>query len=146
MSGKAYAFIDESGQRSLTAASSDYFVLGAVVILDKDLPQVTAEIATLRTTLGRQPNQHLHWVNIRGLELRQLAIQGVASMPLVATTLVISKRHLLPDALGSEDRLYMYALKMLLERISWWGLENNVEVSYTLAHISRFRIEVLREY
>ena len=67
-------------------------------------------------------------------------------MPLTALTVVISKRHLTAQGLKTEDRMYMYAFKMLLERISWWGKENDVEVAYTLAHIRGFKIQVLRTY
>lgn len=146
MTGKAHAYIDESGQRSLTLASSDYFVLGAVVFLSQDFPQITSDIAALRKQLNRQPGDHLHWVNLRGYAQRRLAIQGVAKMPVTAMTVVISKRHLTAMGLKTEDRMYMYAFRLLLERISWWGKDNDVEVSYVLAHIQRFQIQVLREY
>ena len=60
-----HAFIDEAGDRSRAARSSQRFVMAGVVFADADLPAVAAMQARLRTELGRRPADAIHWQNLR---------------------------------------------------------------------------------
>src|SRR5690606_303400 len=41
---------------------------------------------------------------------------------------------------------YLYTLRYLLERLSWYARDQRQTLSYTLAHIVRFKLSKLREY
>jgi hypothetical protein len=60
-----HAFIDESGGRAITAKSTDYFVLAAVVIDSRDFSIATQTLAQIRDDLGRRPGDALSWKNIK---------------------------------------------------------------------------------
>jgi hypothetical protein len=141
------AFIDEAGQRSVTARSSDHFVLAAVIIeTGPDAAAVTASLAALRTALGRRAGDPLHWLNMKSHGQRLYAAQALAAMPLTVSTVVVCKRHLAASPLPNEHYAYLFTLRFLLERLSWFARDRNATLSYTLAHVVRFRLATLRQY
>ncbi|HEY2667701.1 MAG TPA: DUF3800 domain-containing protein [Actinomycetota bacterium] len=146
MSQDFYAFIDESGQRSTTQNSSNHFVLSAVIIEGRDLPAVAAQQAALRLELGRRPGDPLHWQNLKGHSLRLHAAKTVGAMPLSACSVVVCKRHLSGSRLPDENHAYLYTLRLLLERLSWFARDRDGKLSYTLAAIVRFKLAQLRVY
>jgi hypothetical protein len=139
-----HAFIDEAGQRSATQASSDHFVMSAVVIRDTRLAEVAALHADLRTALRRQPGQELHWVQLRRPGDRDTAAGGLGGMPIKVVSVVVFKRHL--SQLPHEDLAYMFTFRMILERLSWIARKEKDQVVYTLAHVRRFPLWKLRQY
>lgn len=44
------------------------------------------------------------------------------------------------------DHMYLYQLRMLLERLSWLAKSHKEVATYTLAHIRKFQLSSLREY
>jgi Protein of unknown function (DUF3800) len=140
-----HAFIDESGGRAVTAKSTDYFVLTAVVIDQRDFSIASQTLAQIRDDLGRMPADPLSWKNIKSHSQRLRAAQLLGSSPFSISTVVVCKRHL-ATALPSEDHAYLYTLRFLLERLSWLARDRMTTIRYTLAMITRFRLATLREY
>lgn len=140
-----YAFIDEAGQRSSTALSSNHFVMSAVVISDRDVAQVAGAQARLRVELGRRPGDALHWRNLRTHSLRLHAAGTLGAMPVVISSVVVCKRALAP-VMPSDDHAYLYTLRFLLERLSWFSRDQGAVLDYTVAHVVRFRTAKLRDY
>jgi hypothetical protein len=141
-----YAFIDEAGQRSTSLNSSHHFVLSAVIIEGDDLAAVAGLQASLRLDLGRRPGDALHWQNLKGHSLRLHAAKTVGAMPLSACSVVVCKRHLTGSGLPDEHHAYLYTLRFLLERLSWFARDRDGTLSYTLAAIVRFKLAQLRDY
>jgi len=142
------AYVDESGDRGHTKRSKDHFIMTAVVFRDRDHPKVHQLLADLRRDLGRRPGDALHWVNIRshGQRLHAARTLGQAEF-LTISNVVVCKRHFpLGDLIHHEDAAYLYTLRFLLERLSWFGKSCGGPVEYTLAHIVRFQIAKLRVY
>jgi hypothetical protein len=54
-------YVDEAGDRGISAASSKYFVVSGVVVADEHDAAVRTERASLAQALGRQPGQVLHY-------------------------------------------------------------------------------------
>lgn len=141
-----HAFIDEAGQRSRSPRSSDHFVMSAVVVPDEQLPDAAALVAKLRSDLGRQPGDVLHWRNFKHHSLKLHVAQSLGSAGFLKIfSVVVCKRHL-PDVGMNDDQAYLYTLRFLLERLSWFARAQSRELRYTIAHIVRFKIETLREY
>lgn len=140
-----HAYIDEAGQRSSSAASSDHFILSAAVIRDEAVPSAAAFLAQMRIDTNRQPGDTLHWRNIKAHSDKLHLAKSVGQQPWIGLmSVAVCKRHLTGQL--SDDLAYMYTFRFLLERLSWLARETNRELQYTLAHIVRFKIETLREY
>ncbi|RDI19665.1 DUF3800 domain-containing protein [Lentzea flaviverrucosa] len=141
-----HAFIDESGQRSKSKASSDHFVMSAVIIGDEDLPTSAAVLDQLRTALGRRPGDALHWNQIKAHSQRLHLAKTLGAQPwLTASSVVVAKRHLDGGDMN-DDQVYCYTLRYLLERLSWFARSQGRVLDYTLAHVVRFKLATLREY
>jgi hypothetical protein len=141
-----HAMIDESGQRASTPASSDHFVLSAVVYRDVNAGLVTALLAELRADLGRQPGQRLHWSGFRTRPQRLYAAYELAQAQYVKIISVVVCKRLIAIALPDEHLSYMFTFRLLLERLSWLAQDHASVLSYTLSHVRRFPLAKLREY
>ncbi|MEU1197410.1 DUF3800 domain-containing protein [Streptomyces sp. NPDC005813] len=144
---RLHAFIDEAGVRSHSKASSDHFVMTAVIVADEDLPLAQQFLAQLRLDLGRRPGDPLHWVEFKKHEQRVHAAKSLGSQQWATiSSVVVCKRHL-NDQL-SESQFYLYTFRYLLERLSWFARDSRAILSYTLAHITRPQMTLaeLRQY
>ena len=142
-SRELWAFVDEAGDRGLSERATDHFVLTAVVVRASNLPRLNDSIAELRAKTGRQPGEVLHWRKMRDPH-RSLAASELGQMPLRVVSVIVCKRHL--TGLETEERMYLFALRLLLERMSWLARAHRCSLHYVLAHIVRFRLSTLREY
>lgn len=142
------AYIDESGGRAHTAKSTDHFVMSAVAFRTLDRMHAIDLLASLRGDLGRRPGDALHWVNVKGHSQRLHVARTLGQAPfLTISSVIVCKRHFAPEGrIMQEDASYLYTLRYLLERLSWFGRSGGGAVEYTLAHIVRFQIAKLREY
>jgi hypothetical protein len=141
-----YAFIDESGQRGRTAGASPYFVIAAVVVRDSNVQHATEALAKLRSSSGRQPHQALAWKKLtpgaRTLAARELGRKGFLKI----TSVVVCKHYLPSSQLPSHHHRYAFALRLLLERVSWLAHEHGETFSYTISHITGYTMKMLRGY
>lgn len=144
---KLHAFIDEAGVRSRSKASSDHFVMTAVVVGDQDLPLAAQFLAQIRIDLGRRPGDTIHWVALKKHEQRVHAAKSLGSQPWVTISNVVAcKRHLTNHI--TDSQFYLYTFRYLLERLSWFARDSQATLSYTLAHITRPQMTLgeLRQY
>lgn len=143
---RLHAFIDESGQRARSDASSDNFIMSAVVIPEDRLADAATLLELVRADLKRHPGHALHWKNIKSHTQRLRACQLLAEADwLTISSVVVCKRHLPGEPLN-DDLAYLFTLRYLLERLSWLAREHDTELAYTMAHVVRFQIAKLREY
>ncbi|MCX5462272.1 DUF3800 domain-containing protein [Streptomyces sp. FT1] len=144
---KLHAYIDEAGVRSRSKSSSDHFVMSAFVVEESHLPAATQFLAGLRSDLGRRPNDTLHWVAIRQHEQRVHAAKSLGAQEWATLSSVVAcKRHLSTQI--TDSQFYLYTLRYLLERLSWFARDSGSTLSYTLAHITRPQMTLpeLRQY
>lgn len=142
-----HAFIDEAGVRSHSKASSDHFIMSAIIVADADLPAAASFLARLRRDLNRRPGDTLHWQNFRAHSDRLHAARSLGRQSWVTiSSVVVCKRHLIATTQLNEDQAYLYTLRYLLERLSWLARDSVATLSYTLAHILRMETSKLRQY
>ncbi|WP_432044153.1 DUF3800 domain-containing protein [Streptomyces cadmiisoli] len=142
---RLHAYIDEAGVRSHSRASSDHFVMSAVIVDDADATTAQEFLATLRKELGRQPGDTLHWVNLKKHEERVHAAKRLGSQEWATiSNVIVCKRHLGGGL--DEKQAYLYTLRYLLERLSWFARDSSAVLTYTLAHIVRMQLAHLRQY
>jgi hypothetical protein len=122
--------------------------MAAVVIRAEHLDQGQVLLDSLRTDLRRLPEHQIHWKNIKGHGDRMHAASSLAGLETITvSSVVVCKRYLPPGRLAAdEDSAYLYTLRYLLERLSWIARDDGRMLTYTLAHIVRFRLEQLRDY
>ncbi|MDJ0354390.1 DUF3800 domain-containing protein [Pseudarthrobacter sp. PH31-O2] len=141
------AYIDESGQRSRSAASSDHFVMSAALFFDEQELSADKLLEDIRLATGRLPGQHLHWKNFKpDVRLSASTVLGGADHKVGFLSVVVCKRHLQADSSFTEDDAYLLTFRYLLERLSWVARINSADLDYTLAHIQRFSLAKLRAY
>lgn len=144
---KIHAFIDEAGQRSNSPASSDHFNMSAVAWKEEWDAQARALLRDLRHDLGRQTGHQIHFVKLNHHD-RLLAAKklGDSAANLTVATVTVCKRHLTPLAGFTDDMAYLWSLRLLLERLSWFARDQNRDLEYTMAHVVRFKKSKLRAY
>lgn len=140
-----HAFMDESGDRGASPNASDFFVLSAVLIEDKDLTAAGAFLAELRSDLRRSHGDELSWKFLKSHADRLHAARSVGGfVPITMSTVVSCKRSF--DSPLAADLLYMYTFRYLLERVSWFARDRNAVANLTLAHVKGFKLPTLRSY
>jgi Protein of unknown function (DUF3800) len=119
------AYIDESGDegfvfRPKESGSSRWLVLSAVVFRkSKDLEAVKT-LRAVRAVLGKPPKYALHFRELRH-EQRVPYVRSVAAAPIRTVSVLIHKPSITEPELFQNEahRLYRYATRLLLERVSW---------------------------
>jgi Protein of unknown function (DUF3800) len=146
-------YVDEAGDRGTAGRSSAHFVVSAVIVDDGADAQVRAELADLRKALGRGAGKALHFQKLTHSQ-RLKAAQDLAEFSIAkVTNVIITKREftatsgMLKPFIAQADPMYLWALRLLLERVSWYVRgHGDGEAIVTFAHIRRFKTRKLHEY
>lgn len=124
MTASFVVYIDESGDEGFVFAdgSTQWFVLSAVItekVTDLDTVKL---VDAVREQLGRKTEEHkpLHFRDLKH-EQRLPYIHRISQADLRAVTIMIHKPSIINVELFQERfRLYFYASRLLLERVSWY--------------------------
>jgi len=118
-------YIDESGDQGFTfrqpapAGSSHWFILGALVVRRENDLQCVETMRRIRKAMGRQPNAHIHWRRLKHDDKVYFA-QELSKMPVRLIAVCVHKPSLQDvSTFQRNDLLYFYAVRYLLERVSW---------------------------
>ena len=142
-----YAFIDEAGQRAMTDKSSDHFVMAAVILEEARLDESSKFLTKLRQDLRRGPSSTIHWQKLKSHSDRLHAAKALSSEEGVTISSVVVCKHALASTpLPDEHTAYLFTLRMLLERLSWYARDLGNTIEYTLSAITRFKTAQLRQY
>jgi hypothetical protein len=126
--------------------------MSAIVVSDTDRPSVQGRLAAIRNNLGKPPGTVLHFAkNIRQHGARVYVCQQLATLTGVTiVSVVMCKRHWTNAAMLTQDpqAVYLYTLRLMLERLSWIARDRGEEIIVTFAHVKKGRgiDEVLRGY
>jgi hypothetical protein len=148
MAASFVAYIDESGDEGFKfrtsvneEASSDWFVIAAFVTRKKTDLEVVKAIDLVRQELKLHARKHVHWKKLKHAEKVRYS-QIVAGLHARVIGVCVHKPLLLePETLQDRYRLYLYAVRYLLERFSWlardrynrgrWGGDGTVELLFS---------------
>lgn len=142
-------YVDETGDRGWGGSASPIFVVTAVIVRDTDVPALKHALDTICARLGKPPSTVLHWAkNIKDHSQRKLVAAEIATLPMTLTNVVVLKPSLMGSGTGISDatRMYNYALRRLLERISWCVDDRGGEAILTFAHVKNFPYARLEAY
>jgi hypothetical protein len=148
MTSSFRAYIDESGDEgfkfrksSNEEASSDWFVLAAFVTRKKTDLEVVKVIDQVRQEFQLNPRKHIHWKNLKHPQKVRYT-QIIAALQARIIAVCVHKPSLLePETFQDRYRLYFYAVRYLIERISWlardfhnpdkWGGDGTVQLIFS---------------
>jgi len=148
MAASFVAYIDESGDEGFKfrvsvneQASSDWFVLAAFVTRKRTDLEVVKAIDVVRHELNLHPKKHVHWKKLKHTEKVRYS-QIVAGLQARLIGVCVHKPSLLePETFQDRYRLYFYAVRYLLERLSWlardrhnadrWGGDGTIELLFS---------------
>ena len=102
-------------------------------------------MSKLKRETGRLENHEISFKRLDQSQ-RHVVSSSLGKFGAATAVAVVIRKSELTDELRDENRLYLYALRLLLERLSWLGKSWRSTISYTLSHITRFKIEHLRSY
>ena len=134
-------YVDESGIRAHGPKTSRHFVMSACIIPDMQKADLLGRLAQLRVDLGQPVGQTIAFKRLSHQSRLHLA-QSLGRIPYLTITNVIVCKRELPRAMADVDAAYLYTLRYLLERVSWYVDERGGQAYVTFAHIDRFRIEI----
>ena len=124
------AYIDESGDEGFRfleneRGSSRWFVLSAVVFRKENDLHAVQLLKEVRHKLGKEPKKALHFRDLKH-EARVPYVSAIGKAPIRIVSVMIHKpslknfEHFQRDA----HKLYRYATRLLIERVSWVCKEN----------------------
>jgi hypothetical protein len=116
------AFVDESGcdGDKFERGSSEFLILSAVVGIGVMQPDIDMRLDALRNMSGKPDDWQIPKFEKAPAPVRWAMCQLFADLPFYSAHVVIHKPSIRDNALRTDkNRLYRYASKLLVERISW---------------------------
>ena len=125
MNPSFFAYVDESGDEGFVfnpdgSSGSRWFVLSAAVIRQTDNMQMVSCLKEVREVLRKSPKTPLHFVDLKH-EQRVPYVRRVGDLPIHTISILVNKPQITePEKFQNPKyRLYRYATRLLLERVSW---------------------------
>jgi len=148
MTSSFRAYVDESGDEGFKfrkssdeEASSDWFVLASFITRKKTDIETVEIVDHVRQEFQFHPRKHIHWKDLRHPQKVRYA-QRIAALQARLIAVCVHKPSLLePETFQGRYRLYFYAVRYLVERISWlvrdrhnpakWGGDGTTELIFS---------------
>ena len=148
MTASFVAYIDESGDEGFKfrdnleeQKSSDWFILATLISRKKTDLETVKVIDNVRNEFKLHCRKHVHWKDLKHPQKVRYA-QIIAGLRTRILALCVHKPSLMePEKFQERYRLYFYAVRYLLERISWlardqhnpskWGGDGTVELFFS---------------
>lgn len=147
-------YVDESGDEGFRfgAGSSDWFVLAGVITRKQSDLETVKLVDGVRAILRRPSRKPLHFRDLRH-EHRLPLVDAIAKAKLRTAAVLVHKPSLQePEKFQERYRLYFYAVRLLLERVSWLARdrhrpgEGDCSVEVVFSSRSSMSYEELRAY
>jgi len=156
MSGLVRVYVDESGDRGWSAASSPVFLQAALIVPDELDANLRAVRDQLCVDLSKPTHTVLHWAqNIKQHSQRKHVAKVLGSLAPQRGYLGVQLAYVVvdkarcsqdPSGMGNHTRMYNYSFRRLLERVSWRARRMNREALVTIAHVKNFKYPELASY
>ena len=144
--------MDEAGDEGFTwrpdgSGASPWLVMTAVIVDAADDLAVSHAVDRIKARLNfpdaRKP---LHWVERRRHIQRKVIIQEVAGEPITVVVIGINKKAVTVSFLKRSPALYLYATRLLLERVSWFVGDAGARVDCVFENKTALSYDALRAY
>lgn len=141
-------YIDEAGDDGfkLAGGSSRWFVVGAVLVDRADDLAASKCIDRIKKRLSITPQAPVHWRKLQHPK-RRVILDEVKAEPFTVCLVAIDKQSVNASSpLTQQGATYFYALRLVLERVTWFVAEAGGRVSITLSHRTRVSYPDLAAY
>jgi Protein of unknown function (DUF3800) len=147
------AYIDETGDRGLSAKSSPFFAFAAVTVANEDEAGLREVMSRLRSDLRVPAGKALHWKDhVKTFSRRQHVARSLSEVPGVMVVYVVVEKAAIPTDAGmySDHVLfYNFAACMVMERIllaarDWQGGMRDAVVRF--GHVQGFNHKTTSAY
>jgi hypothetical protein len=142
-------YVDETGDRGWGGSASPTFVVSAAIVRDEERGDLLATLDGINSALGKPPKTVLHWSeNVKQHSQRKFVARQIGAAPMILTNAIVMKQPMMGtgSALSDAASMYNYAIRRLLERVSWYVKERGGEAIITFAHVHKFPYARLRSY
>jgi hypothetical protein len=147
-------YVDESGGRHISPRADQHFVLSAVMVHDSYNDRVREQLAELKAALGRFPEHVLHFKALNQAR-RPAAASGIAGLDIATIISVVICKSIIGEEssagdlpfIANADPMYLWALRLLLERVSWYARDTEHQSAIvTFGHVRGLLPELLHGY
>lgn len=119
-------YIDESGDEGFGFGDgcSDWFVLSAAITRETNDVQAVSAVDDIKAAVQQNPKKVLHYRRLKAAQ-KLAAVQRVAAAPVRTVSVMVHKPSLTdPETFQLPNKLYFYAARYLVERVSWFCRDN----------------------
>lgn len=114
-------YVDETGDRGSSGASSAYFAFCALLVPEEDDPGMRAAVSQLRRDFGVPVGSALHWnKHAKVFPRRQRATDLLTALTTVRLVYVVVEKAAIPANAGMRSDhsvFYNYSTRLLMERV-----------------------------
>lgn len=112
------AYVDETGDRGLSARASRYFGMVAVTIADEDDPGLRSAIAQCRRRLSVPTTKPLHWTeHVKRFPRRQFVASQLAQVAGAVLDVVLVEKTAIAGAVSDQVAFYNFVAGRVLEHV-----------------------------
>jgi hypothetical protein len=143
-----HAYVDESGDRGwkrrpaalppgARAGSSEHFCLTAVLVPDGAQSAILETWGQVATEIGRKPSDTIHWTKVRSHPQRLHLCNAVSAVKDLLVISVVFSKWDVDDAraVRAPDDVYTWTLRLLVERLSWFGRHHQAQTVMHFAQV-----------
>ncbi len=139
------AYVDETGDRGVSAKSSQFFAMAGLVVAAEDEHRVRTAAADLRRAFSVPQGKGLHWKDhVKVYPRRHLAANTLAAIPDICVNYVVFEKAAIPAGSGlyiDHAIFYNYVAGLMMERLLlsakfWPGGTRDIQVRF--GHVKGF--------
>ena len=154
-----HAYVDESGDRGwkrrpadlppgARAGSSEHFCLTAVLVPEGAQSVILETWGQMATEIGRKPSDTIHWTSVRSHPQRLHLCNGVNAVEDLRVISVVFSKWDVDNArtVRAPDDLYTWTLRLLVERLSWFGKRHQAQTVMHFAQVKGLPPRLIADY
>ncbi len=143
-----YAYIDESGDEGTGGKGTKWFVITALIASQDEATALGSTYHRLKQRIDLSADKVLHWAELSHPR-KKAVIEELANSNFTICTVLMDTQH--PDIVNTNPklkgkRLYFYAFRRLVERISWYCDDKSDKVRLYPENKAGIKYEELRGY
>ena len=143
-----HAYVDESGDRGwkrrpadlppgTRAGSSEHFCTTAILVPEGAQPAILERWEQVAAEIGRKPSDTIHWTRVRSHPQRLHLCNAVNALQDLHVISVVFSKWDVDNAQAARvpADLYTWTLRLLVERLSWFGRRHQAQTVMHFAQV-----------
>jgi len=143
-----YAYIDESGDEGTGGKGTQWFAITALIASQEEATTLGYTYRKIKQRINLDIDKVLHWAELSHLR-KKAVIRELTDSDFTFCSVLVDTHH--PDIVETEPRLkgrrlYFYAFRQLVERISWYCDDKGGKVRLYPENKGGIRYDQLKGY